>query len=373
MNQEKTEISASGPVYEVLVERLRQSILRGEYKPGQLLGSEYGISREQKISRMTVRRASEILINEGLIERRPGKGLYIRAAAPRTVQVVAGNLAWESSARISRGAQEAGRCDGLQIQLYDAHGSVDSDLEMVRKLPSSGARGAIILSLHSQPFNEVLYSLKLAQFPFVLVDQRLKEVSVPSVTADNASGGYQVGEMLLKRGHRRIAFIGDLDATTTADRLGGLRDAVSDAGLPFDRSLVVDLMEGQDRLSDWSERIDQCARRLMAMPVPPTAIFCSCDAVARGVYRTLGVLGLSIPEDVSVVGFDDDPLAEWLTPALTTVRQPFVQMGQMALKLLSQLMDDSEAQVESVVLPVELVARASVATPRSDFACAVKV
>ena len=354
----------AGSVYESLVCRLRESIVSGEFKPGQLLGSEYGISRDEKISRMTVRRASEILINEGLIERRPGKGLYIRSTAARMVQVVAGNLAWESSARISRGAQEEGRQDGLQIQLYDAHGSVESDLEMMRKLPSSGARGAIVLSLHSALFNEVIFRLKIERFPFVLVDQRLKEVGVPSVTADNESGGYQVGQMLLKLGHTRIAFIGDLEANTTSDRLTGFRNAVSDAGLPFSRSLVLDLMEGKDRLSDWSDRIDQCTRKLMGLPMPPTAIFCSCDAVARSVYRTLGQMGVSIPGDVSVVGFDDDPLAEWLTPGLTTVRQPFVQMGQAAMRMLVALMDNPDALVESRILPVELVPRASVAAPR---------
>jgi DNA-binding LacI/PurR family transcriptional regulator len=362
---EIAELAANGTVYEALVGRLRQSIVNGEFKVGQLIGTEYGISRDEKISRMTVRRASEILVNEGLIERRPGKGLYIRAIAGRKVQIVAGNLVWESSSRISRGAQEVGQRDGCQIQIYDAHGSIEADLEMMRDLPVSGARGAIILSLHSSAFTEILYKLKVERFPFVLVDQRLAEIPIPSVTADNESGGYQVGQMLLKAGHRRIAFIGDLEATTTRDRLSGLRDAISDANLAFNRSLVLDLLEEKERMSDWSGRVDQCTRELMNLPVPPTAIFCSCDAVARGVYRSLGQLGLCVPGDVSVVGFDDDPLAEWLTPGLTTVRQPFSEMGQAAMEMLSTLMDDPGAQVESRILPVEIVLRGSVAAPKA--------
>ena len=153
---EVAELTANGTVYEALVGRLRHSIMNGEFKVGQLIGTEYGISRDEKISRMTVRRASEILVNEGLIERRPGKGLYIRAIAGRKVQIVAGNLAWESSSHISRGAQEVGQREGCQIQIYDAHGSIEADLEKMRDLPVSGARGAIILSLHSSSLTEIL-------------------------------------------------------------------------------------------------------------------------------------------------------------------------------------------------------------------------
>lgn len=235
----------------------------------------------------------------------------------------------------------------------------------MRKLPSSGMSGAIILSIHSAAFNEVLYQLKLDRFPFVLIDQRLKEINVPSVTSDNVSGGYQVGQMLLQYGHRRIAFMGDLVATTVQDRLDGLRNAIGDAQLPFDRSLVVDLLEERDRLSDWTDRIDQCTRQLMGRSSPPTAIFCSCDAVARGVYRSLGQMGLKIPGDVSVVGFDDDPLAEWLAPSLTTVRQQFGMMGRVAMKLLAQLTDKPDEPVEGRVLPVEVIQRNSVMAPKS--------
>lgn len=358
------ESSGGGSVCEKLVEKLRNSIIHGEFKPGQLIGSEYGISRDEKISRMTVRKASEVLINEGLIERRPGKGLYICGSATRTVQVVAGNLDWDQASRISRGAQAVGRDSGWQMQIYDAHGSVEIDLEVIRKLPTSGMSGAIILSLHSTAFNDVLCRLRVEQFPFVLVDQRLKEINAPSVVSDNVRGGYEVGKMLLECGHRRIAFLGDLEATTVQDHLTGLRDAIGDAGAPFDRSMVMDFLEEEDRFGDWSERIGLCAAGLMRRAVKPTAIFCSCDAVARGVYKTLGQMGLRIPEDVSVVGFDDDPLAEWLTPGLTTVRQSFEQIGRTAMELLETMIDHPGGKVRGAVVPVELVRRASVAAPR---------
>ena len=360
------------PIYAALAERLRRSIRAGTYVSGQLLGSEHQLAKQERISRMTVRRASELLVNEGLLERRPGKGLYVRGRAAKTklIQVIAGNLEWEASLQVCRGAQGFAKDRGIELQLYDAHGDLGVDEEMLRNLPSSRAQGAIIVSLHNTSFNEALYQLKIAGFPFVLVDQRLEDIEVPSVTTDSVSGGRQAGQVLLDLGHRRIAFVGDLEASTTRERLAGLRDAINDAGLPFNRSYVGNLnVTAQERFQDWSGRINATVQELMARPDRPTAIFFSCDAVARAGYRTLGQLGLRIPQDVSVVGFDDDPLAEWLTPALTTVRQPFKAMGQAAIEMLCQRMDAPDAVVEHRVLKVELVERDSTApsagAPRS--------
>ena len=363
---ESTSIDSGASIYIALAERLRRSIAEGEYQPGQLLGSEHEMARQQNISRMTVRRASNILVNEGLLERRPGKGLYVRAnhVSTRLVQVIAGNLGWETCMQVSRGVQTSAKEMGIQVQLYDAHGDAELDLEVVRQLPAGPARGAVIVSLHNASFNEVVYGLKLKNFPFVLVDQRLHDIDVPSVMADNYSGGYQAGTALLKLGHQRIAFIGDLVANTVQDRLNGLRDAISDAGLPFDRSLVGDLVTEKDRLGDWSARVDECVRSVMSRPKPPTAIFCSCDAVARSAYRALAALGLRIPDDISVIGFDDDPLAEWLTPGLTTIRQPFPEMGQVALDLLGTRMSNPHSPAEHRVLPVALIQRGSIARVR---------
>jgi DNA-binding LacI/PurR family transcriptional regulator len=366
-----TSIDTSPPLYQTLAQRLRQSIRSGAYRPGDLIGSEHGLARESSMSRMTVRRASRLLINEGLVERRPGKGLYVCdgqavGRRTRTIQVVAGNLSWESSLQMSRGVQSMARDQRIQVQLYDAHGDVELDLEMLDQLPQSQAKGAVIVSLHSAAFSEAVCRLKTTGFPFVLADQRMRDLEVPSVTADNYAGGYQAGRHLLELGHRRISFMGDLIAATVQDRLSGLRDAIADANLPFDRRLVVDIAPGTDRLGDWSDRVAVSTRDLMSKPDAPTAIFFSCDAVARAAYRVLGQMGLSIPGDVSLVGFDDDPLTQWLNPLLTTVRQPFEQMGRAAMELLCERIDSPDAPVQHRVLPVELIVRESTAAPRAS-------
>jgi len=360
-------------MYSSLAERLRKSIREQEYLPGQLIGSEHELARKQGISRVTVRKASELLVNEGLIERRPGKGLYVCASHPKTelVQVVVGNLRWEPCLQVALGVKAASKTAGIQVQLYDAHGDADLDLEMIRQLPNSPAKGAVIVSFYSQALNRELYGLESKGFPFVLVDQRLHDIDVPSVTSDNLAGGYQIGRMLIEKGHTRIGFIGDLIAGSVQARLEGFRNAFSDASLPFDRSLVADLLEDKDRLGDWSVRTEQRVREVMSNPNPPTAIFCSCDAVARSAYRALTAMGLSIPGDISVVGFDDDTLAEWVSPALTTIRQDFQAMGKAAMDLLCTRMADPHAAVEHRVMPVELVERQSVVSTDSRHSASV--
>lgn len=360
-------------IYEVLANKIRQAILSGQLKAGQRIGSEHQLARTEGISRLTVRRASELLIREGLIDRWPGRGLYVRAQplGVETVQVVAGNLGWETALRVCRGVQAAARERGTRVQLYDAHGNMEADLTMLRQLPRTGVRGAVILGLHHPAFNEALCALHVQRFPFVLVDQRLHDIQVSSVTADNYGGGYAVGRYLLEQGHRRIAFVGDLAATSVRERLEGLRDAVGEAGLGFDRSLVANLEVGADRLGDWSPQVEQGTVQVIARRPAPTAIFASCDAVARAVYRALAKQGLRIPEDLSVVGFDDDPLAEWLTPPLTTVRQPFFEMGRVAMEILSEAVTQKTHEAVNRVLPTVLMPRASVA-PASAAGAAVQ-
>lgn len=353
-------------LYQDLADRLRQEISGGRFQPGQMIASEHDLARQRNLSRVTVRKASELLIGEGLIERRPGKGLFVRQGGPGRIgmiQVVCGNLAWAPSIHATRAVQAAARAHGIQVQIYDAHGSMDSDIEMIRALPDSPASGAVILALHAPAFAEALFGLKARNFPCVLIDQRLRDLDVPSVQADNHAGGYQAAQALLEAGHRRIAFVGDLEADTVQDRLAGLRDAMGDAGLPFDRTLVANVVP-DDRLAAWTPLIVSRTRELMARANAPTAIFASCDAIARDVCAGLAGLGLSVPADVSVAGFDDDPLAAAMVPGLTTVRQCFADMGTAAFDLLHRRILDPASPAGHVRVPVELVERGSIAAPR---------
>ncbi len=351
--------------YARLAQELKRAVAEGEFAPGSLVGSEHALARQHKLSRVTVRRATDLLIEEGLLERRPGKGLYVREARPeatKVIKLIVGNLAWEPSVRVARGAQQVARKHGIEVQVCDAHGDQREDLETLLNLPRNGASGAILMAMHTPPFNEAVMRVKAEGFPLVVTDYHPGEIEVPAAVSDNYQGGLLVGQHLARLGHTCVAFVGDLAATTVGARLNGFRDALADAGVALPRARVFEI-KPEDPFADWDERVMKTVEKLLCAPVRPTAIFCSCDAVARACYRVCVAMKLRIPQDLSVVGFDDDPLAEWLSPPLTTVRQSFTEMGQAAMELLHKQLTGRPAESRVVTLQVTWVERGSTARP----------
>ncbi|NML50685.1 LacI family transcriptional regulator [Streptomyces sp. R302] len=181
---------------------------------------------------------------------------------------------------------------------------------------------------------------------------------VPSVGATNWAGGLSATEHLLELGHRRIAAIGGRkEMLCSQARIDGYRAALERAGIEVDRDLI--------RFGDFQhEGGFRCAQELLALPEPPTAVFAGSDQQAMGVYEAARQGGLSIPRDLSVVGFDDLPMCDWLSPPLTTVRQPLEEMGRVAARTLFQLMDGQPLVSPRMELSTELKVRVSTAPPR---------
>ena len=371
----KTAMNApvSTPPYVRLANRLRSQIRDHALAPGAGIGTEVQLARESGLSRMTVRRAVQVLVDEGLVERRPGRGVFVRGAdtATRSVLFLAGNLLWAPAVRVSHALLECAPGEGIDIRLFDARDRLDVFLDEMRGLPNSGHAGAVIMSQHDPAFNRALSTLVAEDVPFVVVDQTLTDIEAPSVVSDNRTGGRLVAEALLAAGHRRIAFVGDLGADTTAERARGVAEACAAAGIPAVPMLD---LPGK-RFTDWSPDIHRALREVVRSPGRPTAIACSCDAVAATAYRALADEGLRVPDDISITGFDDDPLGEWLVPPLTTVRQDFGEMGRQAFAALCRRIADSSAPAERISVPVALVERNSIAAPpkqRRPAACPIR-
>jgi len=296
------------------------------------------------------------------VERRPGKGVFVRDphVATRVIQLVVPDLAWDRCVKTVQGIKTAaGKC-GAICQIYDAHDNLDMDVEMLRRLPESRADGAIIIAIHERNFVLAMYELAKRNYPLVLVDQQIKDLDIPTVIADNYAAGYRVGQELIKRGHRRIGFIGLLHPHTSRERMEGLRDAVLDAGLPFDRSLVIDI-EQKENVSDWRERQGRYIQAMLKRSDRPTALFFMSDTPAMVGYQTIKSLGLRIPEDVSVVGFDDDEPGKWVDPPLSTVNQQVQEQGRRALELLLKRIANPKGAVEHSRVETVWVPRGSVA------------
>lgn len=194
--------------------------------------------------------------------------------------------------------------------------------------------------------------------PFVIIDPvSLPVGDAPAVASANWEGGLLATRHLVSLGHRRIAAITMPPSLLFARaRLSGYQAALEEVGLDLDPRLIIATGSGRDEgLS--------AGIRLFSGDAPPTAVFASTDLQAIGLYEAARRHGLRVPDDVSIVGYDDVPAAEWLTPPLTTIRQPVVQMAEQAARMLFTLVAGRPLPVTRLTLEVSLIERGSTAPP----------
>jgi LacI family transcriptional regulator len=230
---------------------------------------------------------------------------------------------------------------------------------LIEELVRGETHGAVLVLPEESP--EELRALKQQGFHFVVVDP-LHELDedIPVVSAANTSGAHQAMTHLLGLGHRRIgAITGPLSGLATRRRLMGYHSAQVGAGIMPDPALEV---EGDYLIGGGAAG----AKRLLDLPEPPTAILAFNDSMAVGALSAARARGLRIPEDLSIVGFDDTVEAEIAYPPLTTVRQPLKELGRMAVDLLFRLMAEQWSEPLHVELATRLVTRSSVAAPATS-------
>ena len=208
--------------------------------------------------------------------------------------------------------------------------------------------------------------LRSRNIPIVLVDPAggTPAPDVPAIGSADWSGGYQATRHLIDLGHRRIGIItGPQDMLASTARLSGYRTALDSAGIEVDPQLI---RPGEFHHADGLAE----GRALLSLPERPTAIFASSDLYALGVYEAARSLGLSIPADLSVVGYDDLRIAQWAGPALTTVHVPLVAMAEQAVRLVMRLGDEPELAFSRIDIDTSLVVRGSTAAPSVSISAA---
>ena len=192
--------------------------------------------------------------------------------------------------------------------------------------------------------------------PIVLINNQHPGEFVHSVMIENLAASREATDHLIALGHRRIGYVGDrYGHQSDAERFAGYREALAKAAVPLVAELVV---HGDGKAEGGIAAMNQ----LLALPSPPTAVFCYNDMTALGVLRAIHHRGLRVPANISLIGFDDLFFAPYMQPPLTTVRQPRRKMGQMAFESLLKLMS-GEDPAEPIRVPAELIVRESTAKP----------
>ncbi len=222
--------------------------------------------------------------------------------------------------------------------------------DMPKMIRERQVDGLILVGVLNQNFMDQLSFLEI---PTVLVDPKITTSTFCQVLIDNEHGAFEAIQYLIQHGHRRIAFIsGDLDRLSFRQRYDGYLKALEFYRIPFEQALVQTggLEKGYDHV-----------RALLALPHPPTAVFAANDINAIYGYKAIQELQLQIPDDVSVVGFDDIELGKMISPPLTTVRVYKEQMGSIAVRSLFKVLNHEIEQPVTTLVPTRLIERESVA------------
>jgi LacI family transcriptional regulator len=307
------------------------------------------LNNKENVNAETRERVLQVMTQLGYVGNATARSLA--GGSSRVIGLLVDHLNTEYMGEIIRGIDEVLENNDYNLMLYTTHRQKTREAAYVTKLTHGFADGLILIV----PRNEKAYldTLQQRKFPYVLIDYQGYNRHVPSIMTTNKKGAYDATTYFIATGHRRIGFItGEMAYGCAIERLAGYRAALEDHGLPFDEALV---SEG----NFLQPRGHYCTQELLNLAEPPTALFVSNDVMAFGAMEAARERGLRIPDDLSIIGFDDIPQAAHVHPPLSTVRQPLEEMGRRAATLLLQFIANPSSEIERIELSTRLVIRES--------------
>src|SRR5579864_1403090 len=361
---------SSEPLYARIAAQVRQDVQGGRYAPGQRLPAEVDLARQLGVSRGTVRQALGALLSEGLLQTVPGRGTFVsdHMSGPPAglVGMILPSVVRARNPELIAGAEQVLRLAGYSLLLAisgDEHALQTAQLERVC---AQGASGAILYAVDGSLDLPELWRLSERGFPVVLIDRHIPGLPLDAVTMDNLVGGFLATGHLAELGYRRIGYIGtdNISTSSIVERMAGYRWALSECGLDYDPGLVCTNMR---RLLGWPPRVpekqdhnEDILRAYLRRPDRPAAVFVCNDYVAFQLVHVAETLGLTIPDDLAIVGFDNVAYTDYFGVSLTTLEQPRFEIGATAARVLLDRIAGRRAQPgERIVIPTQLVVRRS--------------
>ena len=377
MTDSNSSLLRREPLYWQLEKRISSEIGK-KYKPGDMLPSELDLCILYGVSQITVRRTLLELVNKGFLTRIQGRGTFVRfplntrksvRPAEHTFKVIIPNPdifseevhphGWFVLYDIMRGLTEECERRVCSVELI----SLPSNLTLskkIGKLSSNGLADGLIFLVHSG-YEDVFEYLLKKSIPFVVYASWIKDRKYSQVYIDKETGPYQAVKYLLKLGHRKIGLItSNIKNLQIVPRVTGYKNALQESNAPYDSNLVI-----ESGLSIEDGRT--AMKKLLALRKKPTAIFATTDFLAIGAMRCIKGSGLQVPEDISVIGFDDIKLAAQQKPPLTTVKHPRYKAGCELAKLILNIATGKYRSIKPIIkiLKTELVIRESTSQLKS--------
>jgi LacI family repressor for deo operon, udp, cdd, tsx, nupC, and nupG len=314
------------------------------------------INEPAKVAEATRRRVNEAVARTGYTTNAMARSLRMRRS--NMIMILAPDVGDPNFSNILVGLETEASKRGYGILIGNTQNDPTREADYLRFISSNQATGLILLTGH-MPFGSGPDAVSRMP-PMVAVNEPVPGDLVPFVGVDNFEGARIAAEHLISQGHRRIAFIGHSTSRVVNElRERGYRAALTAAGIRIDPMLILD---GDGT----TESGRQAAEQMFVRDVLPTAFLCVNDATALGVIIALNARGYDLPRQFSVMGFDDISFASFVTPSLTTMKQPRSKIGEAAMDLLLGVVEGRPADKREVLLRTELILRNSVARIGAD-------
>jgi len=357
-------------LYKEIYDVLRKDILSGKYRPGSRIPSADELAETYSVNRLTVRKAVSGLIAEGLIYTRPAQGTYVvdsvdgvlarRTADPLNGKTLNVGIVSRMLVTDNIGFYHSDMIAGIHKGLIESRANMtilpftgkETDTKLFDHVRNSNLDAAIYIG----PFDQIALRTMVSKgIPSVLLDFSMRNSGTDCIVIDNASGGYKAMEHLISLGHKDILIVtGDITQPASSERLEGVMKAASEHGFPENS---IRTMNGDFTLKSGYDVVSA----LLKSGKIPTAIFFMNDEMASGGIRAFHELSkYRIPEDVSVIGFDNSACSLMTSPQLTTISTPVMQMGRFAVqRLFAKIRNGGDYSPSSTQMETTLIVRKS--------------
>jgi len=329
------------PIYQDIINIIQNKIKSGTYGPDEKLPSEAQLMEEFSTSRITVTRALKELEHRGIIYREKGKGSFVSPPRPQETQSKIISLVlphkedfFSGGQQYSRGIYRSCQEEGYLCSVHYSEQSHGREKEILQEIIRHDVAGAIIYPIGNRNI-ETLSRMSIEGFPLVLLDRQLRELDLPVVTSDNFKGAREAVTYMAGHGHKRIAFVGAMDSDVVSWRYQGYCRALMDYKIILDPEIVVTHYSHSDKETQ-ETLVEEDAHTILETLLEKgvTAIFCVNDLIAFRILHSAEKLNLSIPDDLSITGFDNMKYFGDMAHELTTVAQDFDAISRECVSLL---------------------------------------
>jgi GntR family transcriptional regulator, arabinose operon transcriptional repressor len=361
------------PLYKKIESYILDQILIENWKPLSRIPSENELAEQFNVSRITVKNALSELVDRGVVYRQQGKGTFVSdirrsdllvetaevSVSPpkRTIGFLLPRLDNRFTANILSGIEDALSERGYRLLFSKTNDSQAEEILKIREMQQYGVQGLIVYPVEGEKYNNELLSLTLIKFPLVLLDRLLKGIDTNSVSSNNFQGAIDAVDHLHGLGHRHIGFISTNAEGTSSieDRLAGYEQALEDRHIHIDRSLQMTRLSFNSSDEEVSKLIKQF---LLANPHMSALL---SSNYSPHVIQTARRLGIKVPEDLSVVFFDDVVHPDFVIVPPTVVIQQERELGREAGKLIVEQIEAGSGDYRQVKLPTSMIVRQSTA------------